>query len=200
MLLKPSQGTQGREMNRNARIASLLGLAGCLCVSLAQPALAAGPLLSGYGGPGAGEQAILGATLLGGHRGDSVSGRSVGSQASGGAVPGSSSATVASGSPRSRSAGTGGTTPGGTSPPGSGGAHGSSATRGSADGSATHGSGVTANGSVVHAYVYPSSLRLASANSSAFAISGGEALLTILAIATLALVGVLTVRLSRLQR
>jgi hypothetical protein len=193
-------------MNRNARIASLLGLAGCLCVSLAQPALAAGPLLSGYGGPGAGEQAILGATLLGGHRGRSGSGRSTGSQASGGAVQGSSSATVVGGSKRSRNSGTGGTVPGGTSPPGSDGAHGSSGTRGSsgahgsAGRSATHGSGVTANGSVVHAYVYPTSLRLASANSSALAISGGEALVTILAIATLALVGVLTVRLSRLQR
>ncbi|HXQ00189.1 MAG TPA: hypothetical protein VN845_09010 [Solirubrobacteraceae bacterium] len=187
-------------MNRNTRIASLLGLAGCLCVSLAQPALAAGPLLSGYGGPGAGEQAILGATLLGGHRGGSGSGRPADSQTSGGAVPGSSSATVAGGSTRSRSSGTGGTVPGGTSPPGSGGAHGSSGTRGSADRSATHGSWRDGERVVVHAYVYPSSLRLASADSSALAISGGEALLTILAIATLALVGVLTVRLSRLQR
>ncbi len=187
-------------MNRNARIASLLGLAGCLCVSLAQPALAAGPLLSGYGGPGTGEQAILGATLLGGHRGGSGSGPSTGSQASGGAVGGSSSATVDGGSTRSRNSGTGGTVPGGTSPPDSGGAHGSSGTRGSAGGSATHGSGATTNGSVVHAYVYPTSLRLASANSSVLAISGGEALVTILAIATLTLVGVLTVRLSRLQR
>lgn len=189
-------------MNRNTRIASLVGLVGWLCVSFSHPALAAGPLLNGYGGPGAGEQAILGATLLGGRGGGSGSGRSRGSQASGGAARGGSSATVVGGSPRSTSSGTGGTAPGGSPPAGSGALRGrrSGGTRGSGGTSGAHDSGVAANGSVIHAYVYPSSLRLASANSSALAISDGTALLGILVLAALALVGVLTVRFSRLQR
>src|SRR6185437_8685895 len=53
-------------------IAALLGLAG------ASPAAAAGPLLSGYGGPGQGNQAILGSALLNGPRGGGSSGGSSG--------------------------------------------------------------------------------------------------------------------------
>jgi hypothetical protein len=49
-------------------------------------------------------------------------------------------------------------------------------------------------------YVYPSSLRLTSAGSSVPTISGGDLLLLIATITTLALVGVLTTRLVRLQR
>ncbi len=52
--------------------------------SLPAAALAGAPLLSGYGGPGAGAQAILGATLLNGPgSGSSGSGSSGGSSASG---------------------------------------------------------------------------------------------------------------------
>jgi hypothetical protein len=52
-----------------------LALAGTLAVSAAAPLVAqAGPLLSGYGGPGQGNQAILGSTLLGGSGGGASGG------------------------------------------------------------------------------------------------------------------------------
>lgn len=50
-------------------VAALLGLAGT-----STPAVAAGPALSGYGGPGEGNQAILGSALLNTPRGGSSGG------------------------------------------------------------------------------------------------------------------------------
>ena len=66
-------------MNRNIRIASALALAGFLAALAPLAAYAGSPLLSGYGGPGAGEQAIVGSTLIGGPRGGAGSGGSLGS-------------------------------------------------------------------------------------------------------------------------
>jgi hypothetical protein len=197
-------------MNRSRRIASVLILAGLLCMSVSAPVLATGPLLSGYGGPGAGEQAILGATLLGRRGGGSGSGHSTSSQGSNGAASGGYGGSAAGGSTRSTSSSTGGTASGessaGSAGSGSdrsgssGGSGGSGRTRESAGRGATHGSGAVVSEPATHAYVYPTSLHLASADSSAFSISSGAALLMILTVALLALVGVLTVRVSRLQR
>ncbi len=80
--------------------------------SLLAPASAlAGPMLSGYGGPGAGDQAILGSTLVGGSRGGGGAGSSGSSTGSGapqvthstgsGAASG---ATTAAGTPVGKSA------------------------------------------------------------------------------------------------
>jgi hypothetical protein len=199
VLLKPSEGTQGREMNCKTRIASVLALAGFLCMS-ASPLASAGPLLSGYGGPGGGEQAIIGSALLGGPHGGSGTGGSSGSGgsqgsrgASGGASGGNSGGTGSNGSGRGRESASGST--GGTAV--------SSGRATVHDGSASH---VRVNtrpqsrsaGAAV--YVYPRSLRLASADSSVLAISGGDLLALIATIAFLSLVGALTARLVRLQR
>ena len=80
MSLKPKKGTQGRDMHQKISIVSALtltlALVAILCVSVPTVALAGSPLLSGYGGPGTGEQAILGSTLVGGPGGGSGSGGS----------------------------------------------------------------------------------------------------------------------------
>ncbi len=211
MLLKPSQGTQGREMNCKRRIASVLALAGFLCMS-ASPLASAGPLLSGYGGPGGGEQAIIGSALLGGPHGGSGTGGSSGSGgsqgsrgASGGASGGNSGGSASNGSGRGREGASGST--GGTAV--------SSGRATVHDGSASHvrvntrpqpprpqsrSAGPQPHSAGAAVYVYPRSLRLASADSSVLAISGGDLLALIATIAFLSLVGVLTARLVRLQR
>src|SRR5580692_5124645 len=90
----------------------------------APAALAGGPLLSGYGGPGAGAQAIIGGTLLNGPKGGSGGGS--------GGGPGdssSSSSSASSSSPSSSSSATGAShiATGGRTVPGSiGGGRGSS--------------------------------------------------------------------------
>lgn len=66
-------------------------------VLLPSTALASGPLLSGYGGPGTGAQAIIGATLLNGPGGGS-SGRAPGSPGGGSGSSSGGSASLASGS------------------------------------------------------------------------------------------------------
>jgi hypothetical protein len=71
------------------------------------------------------------------------------------------------------------------------------------DGSASHtrvNAGPRPQTAGTAAYVYPTSLRLTSADSSVLAISGGDLLALIATIAFLSLVGVLTARLVRLQR
>jgi hypothetical protein len=220
VLLKPSQGTHGREMNRNRRIASALALAGFLCMPVSSTAVAAGPQLSGYGGPGAGEQTILGSTLLGGagggSGGGSASGGSGGASSSGGSGgSGSSRGAAQAGSGGSAAGGAGSST---TRRSGGGISGGSSGAPGGSTGgtSASSGGGAPTNthsaqpvGGKIHSsaraavtgvYVYPSSLRLASSDSSAFAISGGDVLVLIVVVLAIALVGVLTMRLGRLQR
>lgn len=193
-------------MNRTTRIASVLTLAGFLCMSTPPPTLAAGPELSGYGGPGAGEQTILGSTLLGGQGG---SGGSSGSSGSGGATGATEAGSPAGGGSTSStspaSGGSGGTTANGSRvAPG-----GSTGGTGSASGAFAnaHGTAHTAaksrsrgRAAAVGAYVYPSSLRTASADSSALAISGGDVLALIATIVALAALSVVTRRLVRLQR
>lgn len=68
-------------MTRTIWIASTLALVVSLG-AVPTSAFAVSPLLSGYGGPGAGEQAIVGSTLLGGPRGGSGPGGLSGSDGS----------------------------------------------------------------------------------------------------------------------
>lgn len=62
--------------NRHSMIPRSLSILGALTLALALPvasAHAADPLLSGYGGPGAGEQVVLGGTTIDGGKGSSSS-------------------------------------------------------------------------------------------------------------------------------
>jgi hypothetical protein len=204
VLLKPSKRTQGREMNRKRRIASALALAGFLCMSTSSTTVAASPQLSGYGGPGAGEQTILGSTLLGRRGGGSAPGGSAGSggptQAggAGSAVGGAENPTTRryGGASNSGSSEASGSSTGGTSASGTGGSPATTHGAQQAGGKAR----LPGRASVAGIYVYPSSLRLASSDSSALAISGGDVLLLMAVVIAIVLVGVLTMRLGRLQR
>jgi hypothetical protein len=190
VLLEPKKGTQGREMNRKSWIASTVALLGALSVSLPTVAQGAGPLLSGYGGPGAGEQALIGSTLVGGPSGGAGSGGSSGSAGSGGAGQSSAGQGGPSGNPLG----------GGSTPAGVGGVH-----TGSAGGSRSAGGGAgsvvpAGRGAGTSAFVYPSSARSASVGSSALGLSSGDVLALVGILAGLALLGAYTVRLTRLQR
>jgi hypothetical protein len=89
-------------MTTDRRIIRRLGsiCAAALAIAAAAPLAAqAGPLLSGYGGPGQGNQAILGSTLLGGSGGGSGGGSasSSGSGAEASANPGTAAGSQPSG-------------------------------------------------------------------------------------------------------
>jgi hypothetical protein len=186
VLLEPSKGTQGGEMNRKTRIASTLAVTGLLSLVAPVAADAGTPLLSGYGGPGTGEQAIVGSTLLGGAQGGSGGGGSSGSGTGGfGGLGGGSP----SGSGNSSGSGAvGGTS---ASPADSGGRRaGSTNAAGEAAGRSSG-----ARAGRLRAYVYPSK----TGASSAIGLSGDDVLALIAIVATLVLVGALTLRLSRLQ-
>jgi hypothetical protein len=174
---------------RKLTVASLLATVGLLGTLLAPPASAAGPLLSGYGGPGAGEQAVLGSALLnargGGEPGSGGPKNTGGPSAGGPSAPGTGSAAAgrATGAPGSPS-------------PGHDGSTGSfRGDRGSAGGE--RGSGEAGGGAPT--YVYPSSLRSAPA-SPALGLSGRDLLLALAVAAGLAVLGTATIRIARLQR
>jgi hypothetical protein len=158
------------------RIAAVL-LSATLAVSAALPLTAhAGPLLSGYGGPGQGNQAILGSTLLNGPGG--------GSGGSGGGAQGSSSSGSAStlAAPMANAGGTGGSS--GTVRSSRSGHHG-------APPSGAPQSGLEREFATSS---YPTVEPAAS--SSAFGISGADVALLLAALAALAFTGALTWRLS----
>jgi hypothetical protein len=189
--------TQGREMNRKTRMASALILATTLPISLPSVAFATSPLLSGYGAPGAGEQAILGSTLVGGPRGGGGSGgspRSGGPSSAGqlganvapsGTAYGSSS--HAAGSTPRRSSASSGSSPSAKSPQRRDKA--SQVARHPTDQTSTH----------PNAYVYSNSLSQASASSPALQLSGSDILLLLGTVAALGLIAALTTRLAGLQ-
>jgi hypothetical protein len=80
-------------MQRNRIIVSIAALLAGVCAAVPTAALAGGPLLSGYGPPGAGAQTIVGAALLNGPKGGSGGGST-----GGGSTPaGLASATGAGG-------------------------------------------------------------------------------------------------------
>jgi hypothetical protein len=199
LLLTPMKRNPRLGMTRKIWISSVLPLAGAILVLTPATAFAGSPLLSGYGGPGAGEQAVIGSTLIGGSRGGGAGGSS-GSGGSGGA---------------SLSDSAGASTSGG----GSTSSTGSVSARSSKVGAANTGSGSrgsTSKGEVtsrtprsgratgvgsgsVSAYVYPTSQGSIPSASPLSGTSSAGVLLLIGIFATLALVAVLTLRFSRLQ-
>jgi hypothetical protein len=194
VLLEPKKGTQGREMNRKIRIAPALALIVGLLVFAAAASASASPLLSGYGGPGAGEQALIGSTLLAGPRGGAGSGGSSGSSGSGGGGSGASGVSISGGG---ASGGAGGLRAGSTI--------GSTTTHGGNGGSSSHPGTAAATGSQASGRsgssppLYSRAQLSATAGSSMFPTSSGALMLLAGIVAALALLGTLTVRLSRLQ-
>jgi hypothetical protein len=78
-----------------------IAFAATVAIAAATPSLAtAGPLLSGYGGPGQGNQVILGSTLLGGPGGGSSAAAGTGSESGEAAAQRSDGASLASGARR----------------------------------------------------------------------------------------------------
>lgn len=202
MLLEPKKGTQGREMNRKIRIASVSVLIVGLSVVSPSAALA-NPLLSGYGGPGAGEQALIGSTLLGGPHGGGGSGGSSGTTGSGGSGPSGFGLSLSNGGGPSvtlsgRASGVGGGSRA-RSATGSTGARGASGSASSGSGTRTGTGSQTFTHSALRAPLYSSAQQSAAGGSSMFAVSGGALLLVGGVVVALALVGTLTLRLSRLQ-
>jgi hypothetical protein len=192
-------------MTRKIWISSALALAAATLVLAPTTAFAGSPLLSGYGGPGAGEQAILGSTLIGGSRGGGASG----SGGSGGASLSGSAGVSSSGGRGTYSTGSG-SAPG----PKEGAANagtGSGARGGTSKGGDTSSKGgqtsraprsrptAGVDSGSVGAYVYSTSQGSIPSASLLSGISSGGVLLLIGALATLGLVAVLTLRLSRLQ-
>ena len=154
-----------------------------LAVAALAPAVAAAnPLLSGYGGPGQGDQAILGATMLNTPRGGG------GSSSSGGGSPaaGATSLTVASASNASAAGG-----------PATGRkAHrrhaGSTGAAGRAKTNAASHANVPSGGLVRNA-----AATTAASGGSLLGLSGGDVLYLLLALAALALTGGLTRQMAR---
>jgi hypothetical protein len=145
------------------------------------PALAGGPLLSGYGGPGAGAQAILGATLLKGPGGSAGSG------------PGASG-----GSPRIESARTNGTTS--TSAASGSGSAADAHPKGANGSTRTSAASAGTSGGGARAYLNSSRAGASAAVSQGAAwFSGADLLLVVLVAGALALIAALTLRLTRTQ-
>jgi hypothetical protein len=185
-------------MSRKNRIGSALALAGALLALAPAAALAGSPLLSGYGGPGAGEQAIVGATLLAGPRGGGSSGGSGGPSNPSGSreeLPGSSTGTSET---AGTAKGTGSAQAGGSAGSGTGSTS-SKATSGKAGGKSQTDGSAGASIKRAEVYVYPSSLTSASSDSSVIGMSSGDVLLLIGTIVGLTLLGAYTLRLARLQ-
>ncbi len=184
-------------MTRNIWIPSALLFAGVMLVLAPAPALAGSPLLSGYGGPGAGEQVVIGSTLIGGSRGGSSgSGGAGGSGEASGSTgtstsPGDGASSTGSGSTGSSKVGPAN---GGSGSGSHGGASGGAANSRTRSGRATGTGDGTAG-----AYVYPTSQGSVPSASLFSGISSGAVLLLIGILATLGLIALLTLRLSRLQ-
>jgi hypothetical protein len=184
-------------MRSHRTIISIGGIAVALAVALPAPALAKS-LLSGYGAPGEGNQAILGSALLNGPRGGGGSG-------SGSANPsGSSSATGAGGSSNAP----GEATSGESAPSGSGGSEGGRSETGG--GSTRHSARKAGQKAGRHAQpqaparaadFYPVSERVVTgAHSGALGLSGAEVIYMVLVVGVLVFMGVTTRRLSRITR
>ena len=185
------KGTHGRDMKHQRIIVSTLSLlAGALLLAPAA-ASASGPLLSGYGPPGAGAQTILGASLVngpgGGAGGSGSSGTAATANAASSAASGTISAGVESATASSRSA-SGNPTH----------ARGARARTGSMSGA---GRTSAANPRAAGANPNPSHLGGTSAvgvtESATSWFSGSDLLALLLASGALALVALATVRLTR---
>ncbi len=193
-LLKPGGGSRQGSMNRYRKIISICGFSAA--IALVVPAVApASSLLSGYGGPGQGNQAILGAALLNGPRGGGGSGGG-----SGGVTEGASESSAESTSPGA-SGETGQSS--GTQPAAGGSGNG---TAGGADGqdaatrrAARKGAraGTSRRPALAPSY-YPAAERIpVGEQSSTLGFSGADLIYIILGAGTLAFVGVFTRRMTR---
>jgi len=169
-------------MNRHQRITSVIVFVALIAAAFPGAALASS-LLSGYGGPGEGSQAVLGSALLNAPKGGGGGGAGAGSLGSGQASSGQSG--VAAASPGAKA--------GATSKRA---AHkGSSGRTRSAKPAA---GGGTAQASHTRAVIYPAASReVTIGGSRALGLSGADLVYIILALGVLALTGLLTVRLTR---
>jgi hypothetical protein len=162
-------------------------------VAVAPSSAFAGPLLSGYGGPGEGNQAILGSTLIGGAGGGSgSSGGSSGSDgSSSGGVAGAVTRSGQSNGALSGSHGHGSKTDG-------------TGTRTSGRGGGTRGAGRVASAGAAHTYQASpggssSTSQAAPGGLDALGLSGADLLYVLLAFGALGVTGVLTRRLTRMS-
>ncbi len=173
-------------MRRNRIILGTLALPALLAAP-APAALAGGPLLSGYGGPGAGAQTIVGATLLNGPQGGSGGG-SVGNA---GGTPGSSSS---SSSPSSLPTSASGVAAGGRG--GQAASKGSGARSGSPSPRRARGRGSSVGSTGASSPPRQGASAVASVGAGASWFTGGDLLALVLAAGVLALVTGATLRLS----
>jgi hypothetical protein len=179
-----------------------LALLSGLAVLLPATALAGGPLLSGYGPPGAGAQSIIGATLLNGPGGGSSGGSGGGT--SGNFAGGAGGGQGGSGSGGGLASPSNGAAPSaGTRAAGSPASRGGAGARGvdahpanGADRSGGIGPGTSAGRSGTYASSSPLGASTAAAIGAAPWFSGGDLLALALAAGVLALIAVTTVRLA----
>jgi len=189
-------------MKSQRTIIFISGLMLALAVAWPAPTLASS-LLSGYGGPGQGNQAILGSALVNGSRGGGGAGGggaggSGGSSAASSGSEGSAASEDGSSSSGSSTQGTGSgttSTSSGASASGSGasGSHSGSGSRSAGAGRSGAGTAAAATASF-----YPASERIAAGqDAGTLGLSGADLLYILLAIGTLLFTGVLTTRLGR---
>ena len=153
-----------------------------LASALLPTAALGSPLLSGYGGPGTGNQALLGSTLLNGPAGGGGSGGG-GASEGGAGSPGSEGTLAGGGGERATHAGSGRT----------------GAARSTGGKSRTHAAGKTsAGGAGPHpATLPPASARERGGAGQAPVLSGANLLYVLLALAALVATGAFTRRLTR---
>jgi hypothetical protein len=173
----------------------LLTLISLTVISIAVPSSAlagSGPLLGGYGGPGEGNQAILGSALLGGGGGNGSSGSSGGSSgSSGSSLDGASSTGPQAGRSEGNASASGSSAHGAI--------HGEVGRSGHQASGARSGGGKTSGG-VAPAYSASSdraNLQSASVASDTLGLSGADLAYILLTLCVLAFTGVLTRRLVR---
>ncbi|MGH2903720.1 MAG: hypothetical protein ACRDK7_09080 [Solirubrobacteraceae bacterium] len=155
-----------------------------MAASAVVPSVAsAGPLLSGYGGPGAGNQVILGSALIGGAGGG------------GGSTGGSSGSSGPPSAPGAATTGAGGATSSGT------GGHGSSTRGGSSQAAgargASHRNGAPAGSSARTNLALSREASSQPSSGGALGLSGVDLVYLLLAIGALAFTGFVTGRLAR---
>jgi hypothetical protein len=170
----------------------LMTLISLTVMSCATPSsVLAGPLLSGYGGPGEGNQEILGSALLGGGGASGGSSGLTGSSGSTGSSPGAAAETAGGQSGRSQSNGpaTGSSGHGSTS-----GGRPKGAVRGR--GADSRDNTTESSGGDIRAYPVSSSRSIPGA-SDTLGLSGADLAYIFLTLCALAFTGVLTKRLAQ---
>ncbi|HUA75946.1 MAG TPA: hypothetical protein VL988_14425 [Solirubrobacteraceae bacterium] len=173
-----------------------------LALALAPAVAQAGSLLSGYGGPGEGNQAVLGSAVIGGSHGGSGGSGSSGSSgsASGGGSETSSGSSSGASSGSGEDRGAGGARQGGGKS-GSAGGGAAKGSNGAAHGGVSSGAGgASGSGTQQFASFYPaaSAEKVPSGGQGVvLGLTGGDILLIVLAAVVLIAIGLLTRRLDR---